>query len=457
MSFDKDYDQHSSKLNWRTFTYVWQGLSDFWNDLVDKSIVTAAHKSWQLLVSPLWRLMARHANDNCMVSESYTITNDDPIFVELTFDTTTGSGYPNEYYVSGEFRTIDKLQDFINSPDLELYAEDDYTFTTGLTLKHKGTIRFSNENYATKMWASIYREKRLEEILARFGVFVGFDKVRAEEYKTIQDIFALLYAQEHGPTHSNMETALCVLNDWPYSPDDGTVVSVDGNVLLVDTDTKGLIVIQNNTGMPFMQRVDNDWVPIVVGDTVYAYRPLTMAVIIDDIYTNPDWWVHRPISQLEIWHTFFVRYDGNLPHDASAEDSYEIDLTGGYAMIDRHKSIGSKPYYAITWDFWPDSSCYATSLYGILDTSSGIYDTNMGLAPLTLISDIYDTNCGMIPLALFGDLYASSGMMSILGLTSDFWSSTLGVTILGLDGYFYACSPEPIGGISGSLYGSSYV
>ena len=465
MPIIKDFDKHSSILDWKLFTAVWEGLSDFWKFVIDKSLITSFHKAWSLLSSPLLNLVNLHKHDFSWDNDdSYLFDNNDPVYIELTFDSSSATGNPNEYYVSSEFRRIIKLQDFIQEPEIELHSyDDDFVYTTGVTLKDRGIIRFTADNYATSMWASVYKTKRVEELVGRFGVFVRYTSMAREEEETIKAIKALAHTRQFGPVIPYMESGICAIMDWPYCDCDGTVVGMDGNsAIYILSSERGVIVIPNNTGLDFSHRTSGGtWTPLLAGDPVLAYEPLIEAVACDDRYSSPNWWIHQNVGELESWHTFYVRFNAELPIDTTT-NTYGIDFSAGpppseiWQYIKDNKKIGSKPFFKITWTWIPTGGLEETSWDHPGDTSNGIIETSY-----TTIGDptgdLFYTDMGLTPLIPDGDIWSSSGFEDVLATYGDLWYTNWSVEVLGPYSMSYGTSLiDPLAG-TGDVWGSSWV
>lgn len=452
MRYQKDYTEHSKGLIWKTFVYVWQGLSNFWQLAVNKKLVTVAWKAWNSLVSPLTNYMSRHRYDFSYQSDSYLTDNYDPIPVELTFDASTEiydttTGEPTgKYYVPPEYRNILILQDFINEPEVVLsQTDDDFSFSTGLPNKERGIIDLSEANHPTKMWTTAYKIKSLEEIYERFGVLVDFPKYRHEENETIRNIDKLFYVQQFGPAVRNLEVAICVVNDWPVTSTGGTVIAVSPTLLTIQGE-EGIYNIDNDTSLPFRRRnINDEWVDVSVGDVLESYEPLTEAVVVEDIVTNPNWNDSFPISDEEKYHTFLVRFNAGLPQNAAG---YLIDQAESLQRLLRDRKIFSKPYMAIVLNVDTNITIEASSYDDVFildhDADSSEYDillmldiekhiTNYGDAP-ALLNSVILTDRGITPLTLMLDSVYNHYVQYIGTLSNGYVSTDYqGVTALGFN------------------------
>lgn len=431
MALTKDQEEHSQNLDSGDYDTIWDNLSNFWDNMPGKEYVTIAWKAWNSLVASAKSYIRRKGLDHFIFSESYSKRDVYAVPIELAFPADSET---HSFYVGSEFADILVLTDYINSPEAILRASSgDFTFARGSLENDLGTITFPSENYYNRMWVTQYRLKKINEIVDRFGVFVDFDRKTKYETKTIEEIIGLMMAQQLGPTLPRLEAGVNIINEWPYSPTGGTVSSVNDARVVVLKDAGGSSFIYNNTDLDFQHREDGDGdvVDIAEDATIIEYSPVTRAVRFDDIITMPDMHTRFPISYYEKWHTFIVRFDGDLPHDATTADSYEIDWDWSERFVERNKPVGAKPYYMIYINARPTSGCSATS-----------YDNFNNIAP----------TCGVIT-SWPGFLKA----LPVAGMITNY-NIGLGKPIGGIETTYGGIIDEiPIAALFLTTYGSSFI
>lgn len=359
----KDYLDHSTKVTLPEFAKnIWTNLSDFWQNYTDTDLITSTWAAWQKIMDAVFSTVGARNSDVTIFSDVYSFGyNHVPI--ELTFDTSSEHGYVIQGY---DFRHILQLQDYINNPEIVLIEGIDYTYTTDLRIGQRAYIDTTSE--LDSMWVFYIQEKTIEELIARFGVFVDYSYIRHEEGQTKKDILALMKAQEFGSIIQHMECALCVENDFPFTLYGGTVVAIDStdSITIAATDDS-IETITNTTGLPFRQRLtDGTWSTLSVGDFIIGPSQVVEAVTINDIVLDPNFYKKIPIGTVEAYHTFVVKFNPNLP-DPTVE--YYIDMDASLTRINKLKKITSKPYLTIMFDFAVDASTAATS-YVDLDSLS---------------------------------------------------------------------------------------
>jgi hypothetical protein len=449
-SYIKDYSTRA--LDWLDIDDpIWGRLSNFWTLTPNRGYVTVGWKAWMDLKPTLTEYMQKYGFEYAIEAPKYTDPDFYPMPIELCFDSTSETGNPDEYYVDAELRSLGVLQDFLVEPGVVLTDGDgSFTFTTPITSNAaagRGVITFAPAtNYPTKMWLTSYTFKFTDELVDRFGQFVNYSYRNKLELYTKADIRALLRAQEFGPFIPHLASVICIINEWPYSPVDGTISSINSTQLTIlsSGDASELYVVDDTTSLGFMHKVNGVWVPVVHGDTVLALEPLTEAVDIIDLQIDPHWWMFLPVGWAEKWHTFLVKFNPDLPYDTTSGDGTNVDhyafmsnSTLWMEMIDRHKSIGSKPYYSILWDWQPDGHVimapdimYESFETGIISSAfyipSGVttgINTEFGVIPMltmpagifkdgefvaSMTSFVYNTESGAIPLAPTVGVYASA-------------------------------------------------
>lgn len=430
----KDYQDHSSRVTIPTAAQnLWNNLSDFWQNH-DHTLISSVWAAWQKIIDAIATTFESKNNDSTIFADVYSYAYNH-VPVEISLDTSSPNGYVIQGY---NFRHILQLQDFINNPDVTLTEGIDFTYTTPLKIGQPGYIDTTSDINGP-VWIFYIQEKTLEELIARFGIFVDYSYIRSEESKTIKDILTLMKAQEFGSIIQHMECALCVENNFPYTLYGGTVLAITGTTsLVIAIDDNNIEVIENTTGLPFRQRLeDGTWDTLSVGDFIVGPSQVIEAVTITDKVLNPDYYKKVPVGELESYHTFVVKFNANLPDPFVA---YQIDLDASLRRVLKLKKITSKPYITIMFDFALDTSTGATSYVNLDSLGALIGGTSWTNLLLKMNVNVSATSYGF-------DLDPLS-----CGLTTSYSDYILSLELYSLYTSFTSLLPLP-GSIGGTSYG----
>jgi len=417
------YEEHSERIDWSDYVFVWDRLSDFWDLIDNKGLVTAFWEGWDHLNNKIIDYLERHRYDHTLISPFYWGGSEPyPFEIELSSENRV-PGTSHSYYINPiksydpdgnlsktEFvLNITVVQDFIQEPTLIYQTGSEagaITFTTDIHNGDQGILTFHDANYMTsdrvwgdgkyRMWVTGWRAKSRDDIAERFGPFVGYgDRLPVtcefngstiehakNEIGTLMDITGLFYAQEFGPVIPNLEIGLYMTNEWPYSPLDGTIYSINGtDSITIEFEDKTLYEIENITGLAFQTRTEAGWVDLQVGDSIYGMAPLVHGLDIEDIFTDPWYWKNLPIGWAERWHTFAVLFNGELFCDGTSS-GFPIDCTATMSFLSRNKPIGDKPFVMVLLDEIPVVTSHTSwvpllgDLLGSVLDYSGFWDLN---------------------------------------------------------------------------------
>lgn len=366
----KDYAEHSKIVTIpQAAKNLWTNLSDFWQEFTDQDLISSAWSAWLKLMDSVFSTVGARNNDVTIFADVYEFTYNQ-VPVEIFLDVSSGKGYVVQGY---DYRQIAQLQDFINDPEIVLVEGTDYTYTTELKTGQQGYINTTQE-LPDSMWVFYVQDKTIEELIARFGIFVDYSYIRNTEPQTKKDILALMQAQEFGSIIQHIECALCVENDFPFTLYGGTVTAIEGTTAIYISIDDNIEEILNTTGLPFRQRLeDGTWANLAVGDFIVGPSQVIQAVTINDHVLDPDFHHKIPIGDIEKYHTFIVKFNPNLP---DPEVAYEIDLVASMRRIQKLKKITSKPYITIMFDFAVDASTGATSYVNLDMISAALVGTS---------------------------------------------------------------------------------
>lgn len=420
------YRSHANTIDWSEFVFVWDRLSDFW-DLVDnRGLVTAYWEGWYFIRDRITDYLERHRYNHCLMSPFY-LGGLEPYWFELELsDENRVPGTEHSYYIDplvsynihGEqskveyIRDIVLVQDFIQEPTL-VYGSDDasthvITFNTGIRNADQGIITFHDSDYMSperewgdgkyRMWVTGWRAKSRDQIIGRFGPMTSYEeRVEAAcptgagviiehnkaELGTLMDIMGLFYVQQFGPVIPNLEIGLFITNDWPYSPLGGVVREINGtDSITIELSNGEFYSISNITGLPFQIEGETGWTDLGLGDEIPGLTPLVHALDISDIYTDPTYWQDLPIGEAERWHTFAVLFNGEMACDGTTAATYPIDCGATMAFLNRNKPIGDKPFMRVLLDVIPTVDLDTLfrplpwNIIGAIIDNSGFWDLN---------------------------------------------------------------------------------
>lgn len=434
------YTDHANTIDWSDFVYIWDRLSDFWDLIDNRGLVTAFWEGWYTLSFKMTQYLDRHRYDHTLFSQFYWGGSEPyPIEIELSAANRV-SGTAHSYYIdpivsydpdgniskTEYVRDIYLIEDFLQAPTLSYRTGTTagcFSYITGIHDADRGIVTFYDANYlhgdrlwsdnVYRMWVTGWRAKSRDDIEERFGPFVDYGgrvsdqsdlnsmviEHEKAELGTLLDITGLFYVQEFGPVIPNLEIGLYIINDWPYAPLDATVHSIDGTdsiTLKLPDDT--LYEIDNISGLVFQTETATGWVDLQVGDSVIGMTPLVHGLDIIDIFTDPYYWVNLPISRAESWHTFAVLFSNELECDGSSAAFFPFDCAASMAFLMRNKPIGDKPYVAVVMDLIPEISAYTSWCPLIKDISNIILDLSGFWDLLIAPSDLIDeTNAFAMP------------------------------------------------------------
>lgn len=332
----KNYEAHSHKLNCQSYRFIWDRIRDCYEGYLNKCHFNAAHMAWEFLASVMnaYRTMRQH--EATLFADGYVKPIIPAMPVELAFvDTMPDESAREEgveyclrdpddptghtFFAPERFRMIYSLTDFINSPTVYLYADNHYAFYAYNRSGRQGRIVFSADTvWASSMWALLYSEKRVEEIIGRFGPLVEYFDLTHDEQDTIDRIYGLMRVQQGGPVANLLELGISIINDWPFTTERCTVIDIadDNSWLIVDPMLEGRrpYQIDNTTGLAFKVRNDDwTWSDVGVRTVLEPWRALTRAAEVHDLVSLPDLCRHFSVSALASHHTMVVEMDGNLP------------------------------------------------------------------------------------------------------------------------------------------------
>lgn len=418
-----EYEDHEGDVpEWEEYTSVWEKLSDFWDLMTNKGLVTVFWKAWDAVRMEMEKYFDFHKYDFSFKSDSYKSKISPEIREFVIGDDNRVEGTLHSYYVDEDIRDIVSASNFIQQPSLTYVnreavpsATHSFSFTDSPLRGTTGVITFHDNAYksTSRLWGDgnyrlwlTYIPKRHEEIVNKFGPFVAYTSTERLEIETLNALNALFFVHEFGPSIPNIETALYVYLDWPYAIQSGTVTDIDGDVLTI-TSANGVekTVTSPIVTRPFQRRDDDgNWVDIVLGDELAIYEPVTKMCVIEDIFTDPWFWVRVGISGDERYHHFSIQLNG----DTSDTTGSYYDLQEILRILDRIKPIGDKPWlmeslfispgvpidacnYAIPPPSFADNACCdgmgVETLLSIIDVSASTF----GVAYMTNIITVLGT------------------------------------------------------------------
>lgn len=348
--------------------HVWDVISNAYFFVKGKEILDVIWSAYDRLAYCLVDETDNREYDHVVLSRKYLAPRFSPFPLQLYFGESTDfddrggvptggilcepvpdPGHPDTYYLPTYIRQIVRLQDCLKNSVMDLLGNvDDGPFTTSSSVidNAKGTIVFTGDYYDI-MWATAYKMKSLTELLERFGKMVGYAtrwENRFEE-DVAYDLFGMLYVLYHGPSYTNLELGLTILNNLPYSPYAGRVLNVTPTELVMEAANSGKVVtIANNTGRYFTHRVNGVWTVLSKGDAIEAYDILTDAIQVLSVIIDRDIMDRLPYSFTQARNMFFVR----LKHD-----DYELPEPDASAVfIERMRAFGTD-YDIVMW-MWMD-------------------------------------------------------------------------------------------------------
>ncbi len=367
---DRDVSDHAKNLNIYPWRKVWNKLADIWDNLTTRGYTTAVHKSWDRLALVMASKLEQVSGLHLLDLQTYTQSETSPMPIQLYFATVEDmellsasiDNVPEEVLGVDEgvmvcqrlgpclfelpeyIREIFIMQNYLNSPDIVLTKENgDYTVISDIQYGKKGEILFSSGVILNRyMWISVYREKKNQEMMERFGPEVGYNVVRADEYDTFCDLYFLRFLQSTGVSNRNLELGLTIMQNWPYARFRSIVQRVNGitsmEVLPYPPSalTENLVYeVDNDNGLPFQTLQNNEWVDLKPGDVIDAGTPVTAAVRCYDLKNKPELAGIFHINYLERFHKTVVAFNSNLDYldDEWVYVNY-VGVAGGFVIGD---------------------------------------------------------------------------------------------------------------------------
>jgi len=381
---DVDFNEHARSLDLTSWRKVWNRLADVWDKPATRGHVTAAHKGWDrlhyVLSSQIDESSRLHVMDamtylrpspNCMPLQLYFASAEDMATIAASSSDSTPESIlglddgvicclrltPCSYELPENIRDIFLLQDFLNSPNIELTNDGDYTVFAEILPGKKGEIVFGDGTTLNRyMWATIYTEKMNKELVERFGPDVGYETVRADEYDTFMDIYFLKLLQLTGVTNPGIELGLTIAQDWPYARLDCKVLSITGTTKMevepfpYSSVTDGMVYeIENDNELPFQTLQNGVWTDIKLGDIIDAGTPVTAAVRSYDLKNYPNLAKNFPINSLERFHKTVIAYNSQIAllDDVWGYDTY-VGAAPGFTVGDVVRGLTSGAWGYVT-------------------------------------------------------------------------------------------------------------
>jgi len=248
------------------FRRVLDALADIWDKYGFSETmgpITACHMGWYRAAQALKQLREARRFNHMLSGDEYRMTLQNIIPIQLWFvdeepdeDDVDDGVYvclktaPDTYEIPEFIRSITQLQDTLVSPTYTLKAGlGDFTVNSEVLGGYKGTIEFGTVTCARKMWATPYREKKAEEMVARFGPELGYNTTMFSEYRTYYDLLMLRYVLLNGPTIRGLELAFTITQGWPYTTMASKLVTIGSDSFTLENYPSGTmqVVIPNPT------------------------------------------------------------------------------------------------------------------------------------------------------------------------------------------------------------------
>lgn len=406
---DNDYLAHRGTMIDRPHP-IWGAISDFYQTISGRELLDVIWASYDVIKRSLLEEADFREYDHTMWSKKYLSVRFSAVPLQLFFGDETEfdaipdgavlclpTGVADQYYLPSGFRSINRLQDFLRRPVVNLTGNTDtgqFVTDTSVVDNAKGTITFNADvNYYDTMWATGYKMKSITEMVERFGSFVGYDFNPRWEGWYERDIFAdlllLFYIYYHGPSYANLEMGLTILNHFPYCPFKARVLNVEPTALTVESLRNGEVrVINNTTGQDFQTRVAGTWTPVAAGDVIEDFEILTNAVEVLSVVIDASILDRIPYSFDQARNMFFVR----LNHD-----SYVFpEPTATAEFLERMRAYATN-YDIVMWmDIVPETDIVTSAFKAPLAPTMDLYSSN-ALVPKEADIDIY-TILGGIPM-----------------------------------------------------------
>lgn len=429
-------------------SWVWGYINDLWQIVANTNQIDEIYRGWdELKVGLVEHAELKRRNHSLgewftqgpvkplpiqlyFGTETYFTDSDDPLHrTDLLDEIPEGAflceptGALNTYYMPSELRSILKLQDFLQSPETQLFASTpDLTIHFGTTSyvidEQLGTITFeATVDYYDIMWATQYRPKSLAEMMSRYSDMLLYPNRRTGWFEddTARDMMCIFKAFMLGPTYSRIEEVVTVINQLPYAPFDGTVIAMDGtNSVTISRpgSPDEVVVVPGISGRTFRHRVAGVWEDLEVGESVEAYQALTQTIEIESVITDPDLFIDVwPLSPYEARNTVLVRYNSLLGEEIPFPD--ETD-----EILRRMKCFGIRFLVVAMLDWSFEANCVG-STWGIVPGSlTCLCESSRGIEPGMLVPTMW-TTYGEYPRILTGSGDSSYGSeMRVLDIST---------------------------------------
>jgi len=360
---ERDFGAHAKNLNISPWNKVWSRLSDVWDILTTKGPIASVHKGWSYASYVMSSALDEAQLMHILHSDGYIKPEATPMPILFYFPTAeefvniddleVDEGVvvcnrisPCSYEIPEDIRDILVLQDFINFPTIRLEkSNQDYLVTAELLPGMVGRITFGSEVVVGRqMWATKYTKKKNQEMVDRFGIMVGYDTVRGDEYDTFTDIYFLRMVQMYGPTNPSLELGITIMQGWPYTRFKCKIESIESDNSSITVSPYPLTAanegityeIPNTTGLPIQIYYDEDWVDLTANIILPLGTPITKAVRCFDLKRDPDLANNFAFPTLEKHHKTVVAFNDDID---IVEVEWEFTgYTGGVAGF----TIGDK-------------------------------------------------------------------------------------------------------------------
>ncbi|MFA5375996.1 MAG: hypothetical protein WC455_09655 [Dehalococcoidia bacterium] len=365
---DNDYLAHRGTMIDRPHP-IWGAISDFYQTISGKELLDVIWASYDVIKRSLLEEADFREYDHTMWSKKYLSVRFSAVPLQLFFGEAAEfeeipdgavlclpTGVADQYYLPSGFRSINRLQDFLRRPVVNLTGNTDtgqFVTDTSVVDNAKGTITFNADvDYYDTMWATGYKMKSITEMVERFGSFVGYDfNPRWEgwyERDIFTDLLLLFYIYYHGPSYANLEMGLTILNHFPYCPFKARVLNVEPTELTVESLRNGEVrVINNATGRDFQTRVAGTWTPVAAGDIIEDFEILTDAIEVLSVVIDASILDRIPYSFDQARNMFFVRLKN---------DDYELlEPAASAIFIERMRAFGTNHDIVMWMDIIPET------------------------------------------------------------------------------------------------------
>lgn len=220
--------------------------------------------------------------------------------------------------VDEDYVSIPGLQYEINENPTILVENRDYILSNGFLIFQPNVYTLKDHS-PSELWSECTHVDNSEAVENNFGRLVGLTRTDLEARATrapyLSAIKGLWYALTNGPSVSNLRLALHILMGLPFTEQRGEVIAIEtnygtdvngtpiGRLLIEDVDDKDQrLGVRRFYFFPTVIGLEINPATgetIAVGDIVDAFIPLSKGVTVQDIYTNPTWWL-RNLKGLEI-------------------------------------------------------------------------------------------------------------------------------------------------------------